>query len=84
MKDISSRLAGAPDSKENYQMLQRQVSQYLNDVHSDRVWFVIVGHAASNNPPASTGNEDFAFVPMDGKFSIFVYSIPKEEFNGID
>jgi hypothetical protein len=56
----------------------------LNDVHSDRIWFVIVGHSALDNPPATSGNEDFYFIPRDGKFSIFVYSVPREEFNQID
>ena len=37
-----------------------------------------------NNPPASTSNEDFRFINKDGKFSVFVYSIPVEDFNPID
>lgn len=40
---IIMSMAGKPDSKENYEMLQRQITQYLNDVHSEREWFVIAG-----------------------------------------
>jgi hypothetical protein len=37
-----------------------------------------------NNPPATTQNEDFKFITNDGKFSVFVYSIPSEDFVSID
>lgn len=58
-------------------MLEKQITKYLNDVFSDRVWFVIAGHVALNNPPASTDNEDFKFITHNGMFSVYVYSIPK-------
>jgi hypothetical protein len=60
------------------------VSKYLNEVHSDRVWFVVAGHSSLQSPPATTGNESFKFINKDGKFSVYVYSMPRDDFRPIN
>lgn len=68
------------DSPEQYKAIQAEVSDYLHELFPARVWFVICGFVDAQNPPATTGNEDFKILNIGGKYSIYIFSIAKSDY----
>lgn len=84
IKDLIVKKYGqAKPTVATYKALLQDSMSMLTTLYPDRTFFLFVGTADKQHPPASTGNEDFTILDT-GALNLFVRSMPKASITPAD